>query len=72
MTTLLRKAFDEIGKLTPPEQDLWASRLLAELDPEDEFDRHIERTAPRLASLAREALAEHRAGDTLDLNPDRL
>lgn len=72
MTALLRKAFDEVGKLSPPEQDLLASQLLAEIDPEDEFDRHIDRTAHRLADLARDALAEHRAGHTQDLNPDRM
>jgi hypothetical protein len=38
MTTLLERAFAEAGKLSAAEQDLLASRLLAELEAEDKFD----------------------------------
>lgn len=72
MTTLLQKAFAEAAKLSAEEQDLLASRLLAELAAEDEFDRAIARSSDKLAGLAREALAEHRAGLTEELDPDRL
>ncbi len=72
MTTLLQRAFAEVEKLTPAEQDLLASRLLAELKEEDDFDRTIAVSSDKLASLAREALAEHRAGLTHELDPDRL
>ncbi len=72
MTQLLEKAFSEAGKLTPAEQDLLASRLLAELSEEDEFDRAIAASADKLASLANAALAEHRGGYTQELDPDRL
>jgi len=72
MTQLLERAFSEAGKLTPAEQDLLASRVLAELGEEDEFDRVIAASADKLASLANAALAEHRAGQTQELNPDRL
>ncbi|MBU4273208.1 MAG: hypothetical protein KKE86_07065 [Planctomycetes bacterium] len=72
MTQLLERAFVEAGKLSPPEQDLLASRVLAELTDEDEFDRAIAASADKLASLANEALAEHRAGQTQELDPDRL
>jgi hypothetical protein len=72
MTKLLEKAFAEAGRLSPAEQDLLASRLLAELADEDEFDRAISTSADKLASLAKEALAEHRAGQTQELDPDRL
>jgi len=67
MTTLLQKAFAEAAKLPTADQDLLASWLLAELSAEDEFDRLIERTSGKLAGLARQALAEHRAGDTNEL-----
>jgi hypothetical protein len=53
-------------------QGLLASRLLAELDAEDEFDRAIAASADKLAVLAKEALAEHRAGLTQELDQDRL
>ena len=72
MTDLLQRAFAEAGKLSPAEQDLLASRVLAELADEDEFDRAITASAAKLASLAGEALAEHRAGQTQELDPDRL
>ena len=72
MTNLLERAFAEAGKLSSAEQDLLASRLLAELGEEDEFDRAIAASADKLASLANAALAEHRAGQTQELNPDRL
>jgi hypothetical protein len=72
MTTLLHQAFVEASKLSPAEQDLLASRLLAELAAEDNFDRAIARSANKLARLATEALAEHHAGITEELDPERL
>ena len=49
-----------------------ASRLLAELAVEDDFDRAIAGSTEKLARLAAEALADHRAGLTEELDPDRL
>ena len=64
MTSLLQQAFDEAAKLPESKQDVLAARLLAELAAEDGFDRAIARTSHKLAGLAREAIAEHRAGLT--------
>lgn len=72
MTKLLERAFTEAGKLSSAEQDLLASRVLAELTDEDEFDRAIAASADKLVSLANEALTERRAGHTQELDPDRL
>ena len=72
MTTLLERAFAKASKLTTAEQDVLASRLLAELADEDDFDRAIAATSDKLAILARRALAEHKAGLTEELNPDCL
>lgn len=72
MTKLLERAFTEAGKLSSAEQDLLASRVLAELTDEDEFDRAIAASADKLVSLANDALAERRAGQTRDLDPERL
>ena len=72
MTKLLEQALAEAGKLSPAEQDLLASRVLAELADENEFDRAISISAGKLATLAKDALAEHRAGRTEELDPDRL
>ncbi len=72
MTTLLERAFAEAGKLSPAEQDLLAARVLTELGEEAEFDRAIATSAGKLATLANEAIAEHRAGQTRELDPDQL
>ncbi|MFI5460007.1 MAG: hypothetical protein ACHRXM_31695 [Isosphaerales bacterium] len=72
MTTLLERAFAEASKLASAEQELLASRLLAELAAEDDFDRAIAVSGDKLSRLAAEALAEHRAGLTMELDPDRL
>jgi hypothetical protein len=71
MTTLLERAFAEAGKFTAAEQDLLASRVLAELGDEDDFDRAIAASGDKLTSLANAALAEHRAGQTQEFDPDR-
>ena len=72
MSTLLERAFAEAAKLPVAEQEVLASRLLAELSSEDDFDRKIAETASKLAALAAEAIAEHRTGLTEELDPDRL
>jgi hypothetical protein len=72
MNKLLEQAFAAAAKLSPAEQDLLASRLLAELADNDDFDRKISETSDKLTRLAREAIDEHRAGRTQPLDPDRL
>ena len=72
MTTQLERAFAEAAKRSAAEQDLLASRVLAELEAEDDFDRAIAASSDKLARLAADALAEHRAGLTKELDPDRL
>ncbi|MCE9552409.1 MAG: hypothetical protein K8T91_03405 [Planctomycetes bacterium] len=72
MTTLLQQAFAEAAKLSAAEQDVLATRLLAELAAEDDFDRAIAATSGKLAALAREAIAEHRSGQTEELDPERI
>lgn len=72
MTQLLERAFTEASKLPEAEQDLLASRVLAELAAEDDFDRAIAGSSAKLSRLAAEALADYRAGRTVELDPDRL
>jgi hypothetical protein len=72
MTDLLQRAFIEAAKLPAAEQELLASRLLAELVAEDEYDRTIGSSSDKLATLAKQALAEYHAGHTEELDPDRL
>lgn len=72
MTTLLEQAFAQAAKLPVPEQELLASRLLAELAAEDDFDRALAQSGNKLGQLAKEALDEHRAGLTEELDPEQL
>jgi hypothetical protein len=72
MTTLLQQAFAEASKLPAHEQELLAARLLAELAAEDDFDRALACSGEKLARLAAEALTEHRAGLTQELDPECL
>ena len=71
MTELLQQAFTEAAKLSDPEQEVLASRLLAELATEDDFDRASARSSDKLAALARDALAEHHAGQAEGLDSER-
>jgi hypothetical protein len=72
MTALLQKAFEAAAKLPTAEQDLLASRLLAELTAEDDFDQAIKASGEKLVPLAAAALAEYRAGQTQRLDPGQL
>ncbi len=72
MTTLLQQAFDAASRLPAAEQDLLAARVLAELAEEDDFDKAIAASSQKLVALATAALAEHQAGQTQPLDPERL
>jgi hypothetical protein len=72
MTALLQHAFAEAAKLPAAQQDLLATWLLAELAAEDDFDRAIAGSSCKLSPMAAEALAEHAAGRTQELDPERL
>lgn len=72
MTELLTHAFAEIAKLPTEEQDTFARWILDELDSEQRWSDAFKRTADSLAHLADEALAEYRAGQTQELDPDQL
>jgi hypothetical protein len=72
MTKLLEKAFNEISKLTEPQQDSFARWLLDEIASEQRWDKAFNDSQDLLSQLAKEALAEHRAGKTKLLDPDNL
>ena len=72
MTKLLEEAFDETAKLPDDEQDALAQAVLAELVSERRWDELFAGSTDVLSELAEEALAEHRAGRTKPLDPDRL
>jgi hypothetical protein len=68
MTELLEKAFAEASKLSTEEQNALAQWLLEELAAEHDWDEAFARSSDVLQRLADEALAEHRAGLTRDLD----
>jgi hypothetical protein len=72
MTKLLEHAFQEAAKLAPEEQDALANRWLAEIADEQRWELLFANSQDELARLADQALAEHQAGLTQPLDPDRL
>lgn len=69
MTKSLEKAFTKASRLPPDEQDALAAWLLEELESEDRWDGLFTRSQGALNKLAAEALTEHRAGETEELDP---
>lgn len=68
MTSLLKQAMDEIAKLPPEKQDQIARRILDDLEDERRWDASFSASQGMLESLAAEAIAEHRAGKTRDMD----
>ena len=72
MTKLLEKAFAEAAKLPETAQDEVAQWLMAELEAETRWAQAFESSSDALAKMARAALQEHAAGETVELDPDGL
>ncbi len=72
MTELLTKAFQEASKLPREMQDELAQRLLDDLVGESQWDATLARSQNQLERLADKALAEFRAGKTLEMGIDEL
>jgi hypothetical protein len=68
MTELLKKAFDAVSALPPERQNAFAEMILAEIEDAKWWDEAFARSQDKLASLAEEAIAEHRAGKTRSLD----
>lgn len=72
MTKRLEEAFAKASKLPENEQDPLAAWLQEELEDEHAWQEKFAKSHGVLARLAEETLAEHRAGKTRPLDPDRL
>lgn len=72
MTNLLERAFAQAATLPEVEQDALAALILAEIESEQRWQHAFAGSQDMLARLADEALEEHRAGETQDLDPDAL
>ena len=60
MTKMLEKAFAEAARLPEQEQNAFATWILKELASEERWQKAFASSADALASLADEALEEHR------------
>jgi hypothetical protein len=72
MTELLERAIAQLKTLPADEQDAIAAMILEEIEEERRWDRSFGRSPDLLAKLAAEAMAEHRAGKTQELDPETL
>jgi hypothetical protein len=72
MTELLEQAIARLKTLPSSEQDAIATMILEELEQERRWDESFARSPDLLAQLAAEAMAEHRAGKTQELDPETL
>lgn len=72
MTKALKNAFKEAAKLPEREQDQLAAAIRAEIAAERAWEAQLAASGSPLGALADEALAEHRSGRTLPLDPDEL
>jgi mRNA degradation ribonuclease J1/J2 len=68
MTGLLQEALRRIESLSQAEQDAIASRIIETLDDEEARALRFRNHPERLRSMAREALEEHRRGETRPLD----
>ena len=64
MTDLLKKAFDAVSALSPERQNALAKLILAEIEDEKRWDEAFAGSQDKLAAMAKEAIAEHKAGRT--------
>jgi len=68
MTTLLKKAFDEVSKLPQSEQEAIAALILDEIASEQKWDELFAKSQDKLSQLADEALKEFKNGKTKPLD----
>lgn len=71
MTKLLQQAVTEASKLPEKEQDAVAALLLEELASEKRWDEAFISSQHQLSEMARQALREFDAGETLPMDADR-
>lgn len=72
MTRLLEKAFEKASKLSEADQNDFAEFILNELESERRWEQAFKDSQDELERLADEALEEHEAGNSQELDPNRL
>ena len=72
MTRTLDAAIAKLATLPPEEQDRVARWLLDELRDDEQWTRQFRTSQDALTKLATEARADHAAGRTTELDPEKL
>ena len=72
MTKLLKKAFKRASELSEAEQDALAKLILAEIEAEKVWDRLFASSAHVLEKMAEDAMTEHKARKTQELDLERF
>ena len=72
MTQALETAIAKLATLPPAEQDRVARWLLDELRDDEHWTRQFANSQDALSKLAAEARADHTAGRTTELDPEKL
>jgi tRNA(Ser,Leu) C12 N-acetylase TAN1 len=72
MTKALEEVFREASKLPEAEQDALAEAIKAEIEAEKDWDKSFASSLDVLGRLADEAIADHRAGRTKPIDPDKM
>lgn len=71
MTKVLEEALAKARELPEAEQDAIAQLMLEEIESEKRWDESFAQSPDKLRKLADRAWAEHEAGGSEDLDPDR-
>ena len=72
MTKRLEQAIAKAQILPESEQDAIAEILLAEIESERKWEAAIAKSSEKLGKLADKAWREHEAGQSQELDPDKL
>ena len=72
MTKALEEVFRQVSKLPEAEQDALAEAIRAEIGAERDWEKSFAGSLDVLERLADEAIADHRAGRTKPVDPDKM
>ena len=72
MTKLLEQAVAKARELPEAEQDAIAQLVIEEIESERHWDELFAKSPEKLQKLADRAWAEHEAGGSEELDPDKL
>ena len=72
MTKLLEQAVAKARELPEAEQDAIAQLVIEEIESERHWDELFAKSPEKLRKLADRAWAEHEAGGSEELDPDKL